>query len=124
MSGWMRNWFENLHQTRRFHPSWIALTVLGTLALAAVVWGLAELLTRAEADDALPGVHAPAGHEAVQKGGAPATIKPVPVVPGEARQKTIQVRFLPPAATWERIPPDLAPAASTAHVRPPLRRVT
>lgn len=126
MSSSLRNWFENLTQTRRFHPSWILLGVVVSIVLAAAVWGLAELLTRVE-PDGLPRAETsiPSGRDAVQKGGAPATIEP-PVVPRETRRKTIHVRFFPraPAAEWERIPTQPARGVSPADRAASLRRVT
>ncbi|AAZ98198.1 hypothetical protein Tbd_2245 [Thiobacillus denitrificans ATCC 25259] len=122
MASWLRNWFENLTQTRKFHPSWILIGVIVSAFLAALVWGAAVLLTRAEADDLTPvDTRIPTGGDAVHEG-APATITP-PAVPREAPQKTIQVRFLPPAAQWERIPA-ATPAPTPLPWARPLRRVT
>lgn len=126
MSSSLRNWFENLTLTRKFHPSWILLAVAVSAILAALVWGVAELLSRAEADGLPPAeVSAPAGQDAVQKGGAPATIEP-PVVPRETRQKTIQVRFLAPAPAtqWDRLPVKVAPRLSPVERAATLRRIT
>lgn len=122
MASWLRNWFGNLTQTRKFHPSWILIGVVVSAFLAALIWGAAVLLARAEADDLRPvETPVPAGVDAIQEGGAPVTIPP-PAVPRETPQKTIQVRFPPPAAQWERIP-----AAATPAPMPwarPLRRVS
>lgn len=128
MSSSLRNWFENLTLTRKFHPSWILLAVAVSAILAAVLWGVAALLSRAEAEGPPPAeVSAPAGQDqdAVQKGGAPATIKP-PLVPRETRRKTIQVRFLapPPAAQWDRLPLKVAPRLSPVDRAASLHRVT
>ena len=124
MASSLRNWFENLTQTRKFHPSWILIGVVVSTVLAAIVWGVAVLLARAEADGLPPAdTRVPAEHDAGGKGGAPATITP-PAVPRETGQKTIQVRFLPPAPQWERIPTPATPAHSPAGRATPLRRVT
>ena len=124
MASWLRYWFENLPQTRKFHPSWILIAVVVSAVLAAIVWGVAEFPARTEADGLPPAdTRIPTEHDARSNGGAPATITP-PVVPRETRQKTIQVRFLTPAPQWERIPTSATPARSPMGRAVPLRRVT
>lgn len=124
MASSLRNWFENLTQTRKFHPSWILITILVSAFLAALVWGAAVILARAEAEGLAPvDTRIPTGGGAVHERGAPTTITP-PAVPRETPQKTIQVRFLPPAAQWERIPAAATRTPSQTGWSRPLRRVT
>jgi hypothetical protein len=42
----VRNWLENQKRTRKFHPSWILLTVLVTIAVGGIIWIVAELVAK------------------------------------------------------------------------------
>jgi hypothetical protein len=74
---WLRNWLESQKQTRKFHPSWIVLVVVVTIAVGSIIWGLAELVAKSEYRPATR--HVPVTEErAAQTEGAPATIDHAP----------------------------------------------
>lgn len=87
-----QTWFAGLSQTRRFHPAWIVLAVLVTLAVAVVVWVPAELVARHDAADAGRDRAAPGAADA-PAGAAP----PVPAPqPGAPAGGAVRAGFTPP----------------------------
>ena len=98
MSHRLKHWFESQKQTRKFHPAWIALAVVATLAVAGIVWVPAELVSKAGTPPA-PVAHPlpAAGKNGVHPADMPTVIEQTPGPARLRRAKTIMVDFSPPA---------------------------
>lgn len=83
MPHWLSDWIQNQKRTRRFHPSWILLAAVVVLVVAGIIWILATLVTKAEAEqrDRQPAAESPAPDETA----VPA--EEVPATPGGQRHR-------------------------------------
>lgn len=89
MSHWLRNWLDKEMQTRKFHPSWIVLTVVLIIVVASIIWIVAEWVAKAPLTDP--------ERNTSQTGGIPATTDQAPI-PVRPRPKTIWVDLSAPDA--------------------------
>ena len=93
----LNNWFASQKQTRKFHPSWIALVVIATLAVAGMVWITTFLVKTEEMPPVLtvPSSSTP-GQNKTQAGKLPTAID----------QSTLPVARGPGMAESDFSPPD------------------
>lgn len=89
MSNLLRNWFDNARQTRKFHPSWIVLTVIITILVGSVIWIVAEWAAKTPLTEP--------ERNTSQTGAVPATTDQAPI-PVRPRPKTIWVDLSAPDA--------------------------
>lgn len=96
-----RTWFESQKQTRKFHPGWIVMGVVGVfivLGLVAIPAVLVSETASPPASAAAPtDVSDASGHDKVPAGSTPEVIRPTPSPESLRQAKTIRVDFSPPA---------------------------
>lgn len=101
MSFSFTRWFRNQKQTRKFHPSWIAIGVLGTLLVMGIVWIPAFLLSKTANIISLDADTSPrtdaAGASSVLQAGESSQAIEASAKPDQPDAPKVRVRFAPPA---------------------------
>ncbi len=111
MTDWLKNWFESQKQTRKFHPSWIALVVTVTFVVAGIIWIPTILFQKVESAS-VSGAHSSStsGSKGVATENARALPLPLPSpLPARQAPRPMAAAFVPPD-------PDTIPAGEFGDV--------
>ncbi len=94
-----RTWYESQKQTRKFHPGWIVIGVIGVIVVMGLVAIPAVLVSETAPPPAKPAQSSVASdHDKTPGGPSPEVIEQTPG-PAQLRDaKTIRVDFSPPSA--------------------------